>query len=214
MEEKKYNINEALELIKKNAKAKFDESVDVHLKLGIDVKKGDQQVRGVVVLPHGSGKIKKIAVFSEKEDEIKEITKMGIIAGGDDLIEEIKKTGKCDFEVVVATPEIMKNLAKIARILGPKGLMPNPKTETVTTNIKKTIEELQKGKVTFKNDDSGNIHQAIGKVSWSIEKLKENIEAFLGVIKKSKPLKSKGVYFKNIAVCSTMGKGVKIINNL
>ncbi|MBI4652843.1 50S ribosomal protein L1 [Candidatus Kuenenbacteria bacterium] len=214
MEEKKYNLNEALELIKKNAKAKFDESVEAHIKLGIDIKKGDQQVRGTIVLPYGSGKSKKIAVFSENEDEIKEIKKMGIIAGGEDLIEEIKKTGKCDFEVAIATPEIMKKLAIIARILGPKGLMPNPKTETVATNIKKTIEELQKGKVTFKNDDSGNIHQAIGKVSWPLEKLKENLEAFLEIIKKSKPSKSKGIYIKNITLCSTMGKSVKLAVSL
>ncbi|MFH1838430.1 MAG: 50S ribosomal protein L1 [Candidatus Kuenenbacteria bacterium] len=207
-------ITEALELIKKNSKAKFDESVEAHIRLGIDVKKGDQQVRGTVVLPYGSGKTKKIAVFTEKEDEIKEIKKLGILAGGEDLIEEIKKTEKCDFEVAIATPEIMKNLAKIARILGPKGLMPNPKTETVTTNIKKTIEELQKGKVTFKNDDAGNVHQVIGKVSWSLEKLKENFEAFLEIIKKSKPSKSKGIYIKNIALCSTMGKSVKVVYSL
>ncbi|PKL72056.1 50S ribosomal protein L1 [Candidatus Kuenenbacteria bacterium HGW-Kuenenbacteria-1] len=207
-------IIEAIETIKKNAKAKFDESVDVHLKLGIDVKKGDQQVRGIVILPHGFGKAKRIAVFTEKEDEIKEIQKLGIdLVGGEDLIEKIKQTGKCDFEVAIATPEIMKSLAKIARILGPKGLMPNPKTETVTTNFKKTIEELQKGKVSFKNDDSGNIHQAIGKVSWSLEKLKENLETFLEIIKKSKPLKSKGIFIKNIALCSTMGKSIKVAIN-
>jgi large subunit ribosomal protein L1 len=214
MEEKKYNLNEAIELIKKNVKAKFDESVEAHIKLGIDVRKGDQQVRGTVVLPYGSGKSKKVVVFTEKEDELKEIKKMGIMAGGEDLIEEIKKTGKCDFEVAIATPEIMKNLAQIARILGPKGLMPNPKTETVSTNIKKTIEELQKGKVTFKNDDSGNVHQVIGKVSWPLEKLKENFEAFLEIIKKSKPLKLKGIYIKNITLCSTMGKSVKIAYGL
>ena len=206
-----YSIDEALELIKKNAKAKFDESVEVHIRLGIDVKKGDQQIRGTIILPYGSGKTKKIAVFTEKEDEIKEIKKLGMdLVGGEDLIEQIKQTGKCDFDVAIATPEIMKNLAKIARILGPKGLMPNPKTETVTTNIKKTIEELQRGKVTFKNDDSGNIHQNIGKVSWSIEKLKENFEAFLEIIKKSKPTKSKGIYIKNIVLCSTMGKSVRV----
>jgi large subunit ribosomal protein L1 len=214
MEEKKYNLSEAIELIKKNVKAKFDESVEAHIKLGIDVKKGDQQVRGTVVLPYGSGKSKKIVVFTEKEDELKEIKKIGIMAGGEDLIEEIKKTGKCDFEIAIATPEIMKNLAQIARILGPKGLMPNPKTETVSTNIKKTIEELQKGKVTFKNDDSGNVHQVIGKVSWPLEKLKENFEAFLEIIKKSKPLKLKGIYIKNITLCSTMGKSVKIAYGL
>ncbi|MEK7166805.1 MAG: 50S ribosomal protein L1 [Patescibacteria group bacterium] len=207
-----YSIDEALELIKKNAKAKFDESVEVHIRLGIDVKKGDQQIRGTIILPYGSGKTKKIAVFTEKEDEIKEIKKLGMdLVGGEDLIEQIKQTGKCDFDVAIATPEIMKNLAKIARILGPKGLMPNPKTETVTTNIKKTIEELQRGKVTFKNDDSGNIHQNIGKVSWSIEKLKENFEAFLEIIKKSKPTKSKGIYIKNIVLCSTMGKSVRVV---
>ncbi|MEK9129831.1 MAG: 50S ribosomal protein L1 [Patescibacteria group bacterium] len=210
-DQKKYNLIEALELIKKNKKAKFDESIEAHLKLGIDVKKGDQQVRGTAILPHGTGKTKKIAVFSEKDDEINEIKKMGILAGGEDLIEEIKKTEKCDFEVAIATPEMMKSLPKIARILGPKGLMPSPKTETVTTNIKRTIEELQKGKITFKNDDSGNIHQAIGKISWPIEKLQENFDIFLEIVKKGKPIKSKGVFIKNIALCSTMGKSVKIV---
>jgi len=204
-----YSLDEALNLVKKTAKAKFNESVEIHLKLGIDPKKSDQQVRGIALLPYNLGKTKKIAVFTENQKEAAK--KAGAeIVGGKELIEEISKTKKINFDLALATPEIMKDLAKIARILGPKGLMPNPKTETVTTDVKKTIQEFKKGKISFKNDDSGNVHGIIGKVSQEKEKLKENLLAFLEAVKKVKPKGAKGLYIKNITLASTMGPGIKV----
>lgn len=204
---KVYSIEEAVKLIKENKTAKFDESVELHIKTTIDSKKGDQIIRGTVVLPHGSGKTKKVAVItSSAQDEAK---KAGAdIVGGEELIENFSK--KIDFDVLVATPEMMPKLAKVAKILGPKGLMPNPKTETVTTKIKETVEALKKGKAAYKNDDSGNVHQTVGKISFADEKLVENIKVFIENLEKSKPSGLKGKLFSNITLCSTMGQGVKI----
>ncbi len=207
---KEYSLEEALDLIKKNPSAKFEESIEIHLRLGINPKKTEQQVKGTVILPHGLGKEKKIAAFvtPEKEEEAK---KAGAdIVGGTDLIEQIKKSGKCEFDLAVAEPALMKDLAQIARILGPKGLMPSPKNETVSTNIGQTIKELKKGKITFKNDDSGVLHQVVGKISWPLEKLKENIEAFIEAVRRARPAGIKGNYFRSITLCSTMGPGIKI----
>ncbi|PIT89644.1 50S ribosomal protein L1 [Candidatus Kuenenbacteria bacterium CG10_big_fil_rev_8_21_14_0_10_36_11] len=204
-----YSLDEALNLIKEIAKAKFDESIEAHIRLGIDASKGEQQIRATVVLPHGAGKTKKVAVFSDNE---KEVAESGAdLSGGKELIEKIKNTGVIDFDVAVATPEIMKDMATIAKILGPKGLMPSPKNETVSKNIKKTVEELKKGKITFKNDETCNLHQFIGKVSWPVEKIKENYEIFFEAVKKAKPSGVKGAYIKQIVLCSTMGPGVKIM---
>ena len=204
-----YSLDEALNLIKEIAKAKFDESIEAHIRLGIDASKGEQQIRATVVLPHGAGKTKKVAVFSDNE---KEVAESGAdLSGGKELIEKIKNTGVIDFDVAVATPEIMKDMATIAKILGPKGLMPSPKNETVSKNIKKTVEELKKGKITFKNDETCNLHQFIGKVSWPVEKIKENYQAFMDAVKKAKPSGVKGAYIKQIVLCSTMGPGVKIM---
>jgi large subunit ribosomal protein L1 len=203
-----YSIEEAIKLVKETAKAKFDESLEVHVKLGIDTAKGEQQVRATVVLPHGSGKTKKIVVFTENEKEALEAG--ADIAGGKELIDKIKTTGVIDFEVAVATPSMMKELAGVAKILGPKGLMPSPKNETVTTNIKKIVGELKGGKVAFKSDDTGNIHQLAGKISWDIAKLKENIETFMEAVRKAKPSSAKGDYIKKVVICSTMGPGVRI----
>lgn len=204
-----YSIAEALELVKKNSREKFDASIDVHIKLGIDVKKSEQQVRGVIVLPAGAGKEKKIAAFTEKQQaEAKEAG--ADLIGGKELVEEIKTTGKINFDLAVADPEMMKELAKIAKILGPKGLMPTPKNETVTAKIKETVLALKKGKVTFKNDDTGNIHQTIGKVSWETAKLKENFEAFTVAVRKARPAGVKGAYLKRISICSSMGKSVEV----
>lgn len=211
--EKEYSLEEALTFIKGNALAKFDESVEVHFKLGINPKKGEEQVRSSAVLPHGVGRSKKVAVITTaKATEAKEAG--ADLIGGEELIEEIK-TGKkvagVDFDVVVATPEVMPKLATIAKILGPKGLMPNPKTETVTSKIKEVVEALKKGsKVSFKNDDSGNVHQVIGKASFEVAQLKENYQAVLDVIQKVKPETMKGRYIQSIAVCSTMGPGIAI----
>lgn len=205
---KVYSIEEAVKLVKDNKIAKFDETVEAHVKLLIDTKKGEETVRGTVVLPHGTGKSKKIAVItSTKEKEAKEAGADAV--GAENIIENIK-VGKFDFDILVATPEMMPKLAQVAKILGPKGLMPSPKTETVTDKIKETVTALKKGKASFKNDNSGNIHQAIGKISFEEKKLEENFEAFMDALKKSRPAAVKGKFIVSITVCSTMGLGVKI----
>ena len=210
---KTYEIKEAVKLVKKMSKAKFDESLEIHFSLNIDPKKGDQQIRSTVSLPHGTGKTVKIAAFvsKEKEDEVK---KAGAdFVGSEDLIEKIKKTEKTDFQIAVAEPIMMRNLAKIAKILGTRGLMPSPKNETVTPNPAKTVIELKKGKISFKNDDTANIHVVIGKISFSDDKILENYETLLKAIQKLKPASSKGTYIKNISISSSMGKGIKINNS-
>jgi len=208
--EKVYTIEEAVELLKTTATAKFDESFEVHFRLGIDPKKGEQQIRSTVILPHGIGKKTRVAVFASG-DKAKEAKDAGAdLVGEDDLIQEIKKTGKCDFDVAVATPDMMKNLAVIARTLGPKGLMPSPKNETITTNIKKTVEELKKGKIAFKNDDTANIHQVIGKVSFDSAQIIQNYYAFIEALEKAKPEGSKGTYIRSISMTTTMGPGLKV----
>lgn len=207
---KSYSLDETIEFIKENSSSGFDQTVEIHVHLGIDPKKTEQQVRGTVILPGGAVRKKRIAAFVSpaKEKEAKEAG--ADLVGGKQLIEEIKTTGKCDFDVAVAEPEIMKELSLIARILGPKGLMPNPKTDTVTKEITKSISQLQKGKVSFKSDAGGNLHQAIAKVSWPKEKIKENIEAFLNVVRKSRPGGVKGNFIENVVLSSTMGPGIKI----
>jgi len=207
-----YSLEEALKILRDTSNVKFDASVEVHMKLGIDPQKGDQVVRSTVVLPHGTGKTKKIAVFVTPAKE-KEAKAAGAdLVGGLDLINRIKKDGKCEFEVAVAEPSIMKDLAVIAKTLGTKGLMPNPKTGTVTSDIKKAIEELKKGKTAFKNDDSANVHLMVGKLSFTDEQLKENISTFVNTVKGLKPEGSKGTFIKSITICSTMGPGIKISN--
>jgi large subunit ribosomal protein L1 len=210
---KVYSIEEALALVKENKIAKFDESVEIHVKLGVDPKKGDEQVRGTVVLPHGTGKTKKVAVItSTKAKDAKEAG--ADVIGGEELIEKIKSgkifSGKESFDILVATPEMMPKLAPVAKILGPKGLMPSPKTETVTEKIKETVEMLKKGKVSFKNDDTSNIHQIIGKISFDQEKLVENYKSLMEALGKAKPAALKGKYIVSVSICSTMGPGLKV----
>ncbi len=206
--DKTYSIDEAVKLVKENKVARFDESVEAHMKLSIDTKKGEEQIRGAVVFPHGAGKTKKIAVItSTKEKEAKDAG--ADIVSGEDLIKKIK-SGKMDFDVLVATPEMMSKLAPVAKILGPRGLMPSPKTETVTQDIKKTVEQLKKGKANFKNDDSGNIHQVIGKISFDENKLKENLNIFIEAVRKAKSEAVKGKFITSLSICSTMGPGIKI----
>ncbi len=207
---KTYSFEEGIKKVKENSHAKFDESVEVHIRTGIDPKKGEQQIRSTCILLHGTGKTKKIAVFTENEKEAKEAG--ADIVGGKELIKKIKTKAVIDFDVAVATPEIMRELSQIAKILGPKGLMPSPKNETVTKDVVKTVKELKAGKITIKNDETSNIHQIIGKVSWDENKLKENFEAFLTAVNKAKPAGVKGIFIKSISICSTMGKGFKIIN--
>lgn len=207
---KVYTVDEAAKLVKEFTNSKFDQSVEVHVRLGIDVKKSDQMVRGVVTLPYGIGKSKRVAAFAEGERE-REAKEAGAdVTGGEQLISEIKQKGSCDFDIAVATPDMMKKLAPIAKILGPKGLMPSPKTETVTMDIAKTVKELKKGKVSFRSDDSANIHQIIGKVSFEQEKIKENFIAFMDALKAAKPATAKGEFIKGIYVTSTMGPSIKV----
>lgn len=207
---KSYPLDEAFELIIKTAITKFDSSVELHLNLNIDPKKGDQQIRGTVVPPYGSAKKKVIAVFAEGKTA-EEAKKLGAkIVGGVDLIEEIRKSGKVDFDLAIATPDMMRELAKIAKVLGPKSLMPNPKSETVTTDIVKTMTELNRGKISFKNDKNGNVHLSLGRVSLGIEKLKANFLAVMDEIKKVKPEDIKGSYIKSITLATSMGPGIKV----
>ena len=207
---KTYSAEEALEIVKKLTKTKFDASIEVHFRLGINTKKGDQQVRGAVSLPNGTGKTIKVAAFVSSENE-KAVKAAGAdFVGGEELIAEIKKTEKTDFQVAIAEPILMKNLAVIAKILGTRGLMPSPKNDTVTTNPVKTVEELKKGKISFKNDDTANVHTVIGKVSFDNKKLLENYQTLLDTVKKAKPASSKGTFIKNISLSSSMSPGVKV----
>jgi large subunit ribosomal protein L1 len=204
---KVYTVEEAVSLVKETAKAKFDETVEVHIRLGIDPKQSDQIVRGTVSLPHGIGRTRKIAVLVKGEKQKEAQTVGADIVGSDDLIEEISK-GKLDFDILVATPDIMRDLSKVAKVLGPKGLMPNPKAGTVTFEIGKTVAELKKGRVEYKNDSFGIIHVPVGKVSFDKEKLVGNIKALVEVVIKAKPSSSKGQYIKSISISSTMGPGI------
>lgn len=210
---KVYSVDEAIKLVKETSGVKFDAGVEVHVKLGIDPKKGEQQIRTTVVLPHGTGKTKTVAAFvsADKEKEAKEAGADFVY--GEEDIKKIKDTGKIQFDIAVTTPDMMPKLAQAAKVLGPKGLMPSPKTETVGTNIKKMIEELKKGKVTFKNDDTANVHLNIGRASFPAEKLKENFLSFMEVLKKVKPNSAKGTYIKNLVICSTMGPAIRISEN-
>lgn len=207
---KSYSIEEAVALVKKTSNSKFDETLEVAMNLNLDVKKADQQLRGAVVLPHGTGKTKKILVLA-KGDQAKAATAAGADYVGDvDMIDKIAKENWFDFDVIIATPEMMPQLGKIGKLLGPKGLMPNPKTGTVTTDVAKAIEETKKGKVNYRTDSYGNVHGIFGKTSFEDAKLVENLKAFIEVILKAKPSTAKGNYVKNISISSTMGPGVKI----
>ena len=207
---KVYSLNEAIDFIKNNPVGNFDETIELHIKLGVDSSKTDQHVHGSVVLPAGALKKRKIAIFATpaKLDEARAVG--ADLVGGAELIEQIKQNGKCDFEIAIAEPAIMKDLAQIAKILGPKGLMPTPKNETITTDFKKTMADLSGGKINFKGDANGIIHQALAKVSWPSDKTKANVTKFFEAIKKAKPQTSKGVYIKTIHLSYTMGPSLKI----
>ena len=209
---KKYALDEAAKLVKETSKAKFDETIELHVKLGIDPKSGEQSVRGTVVLPAGTGKNRRVAVVA-KGEKLKEAQAAGADFTGDaDLIEKISK-GWMEFDVLVATPDAMKDLSKLGKVLGPKGLMPNPKSGTVTFDVSRTVKELKGGRIEFKNDDFGIIHTIVGKASFTSEKISENARTLINVLIKAKPASSKGVYLKSIALCSTMGPSVSIDPN-
>jgi len=206
---KAYSVEEAVALAKDTNIAKFDATVEVAYKLNVDPKKADQQIRGAVVLPNGTGKTQTVLVFA-KGEKAKEAEAAGAdFVGDDDMVAKIQG-GWFDFDVVVATPDMMATVGKLGRVLGPKGLMPNPKTGTVTMDVTKAVEEVKAGKVTYRVDKAGNIHVPIGKVSFEDEKLVENFTTMYDTILKAKPAAAKGVYVKNVAVTSTMGPGVKV----
>lgn len=208
--EKPYPVAEAIALAKEMATTKFDETVEVHVRLGIDPKKGDQQVRGIVVLPHTFGKAKRVAAFvpESREQEAKDAG--ADVVYNEESLAKLKQTGKIDFDIAVSVPEFMRTLAPLARMLGTKGLMPSPKNETISQDLAKTIGELKKGKVAFKNDDTANIHQAIGKASTDADKLIANLETFVEALRKTKPDSSKGVFIKSLTLCTTMGPSMKL----
>ena len=205
-----YSIDEAIELVKKTATAKYDESIELHVRLGIDATKSDQQVRGTISFPHGVGKTKRVAAFVEPDKESEAKESGADIIGNQETIDKILQTGAIDFDVAIATPAMMPKLAKLARILGPRGIMPNPKTDTVSQNVKKMIEEQKAGKQSFKNDKDGNLHQVFGRKSFTSEQLKDNLITILDTMRRLKPSSSKGIFFKSITIASTVGPGIKI----
>lgn len=204
-----YDATEALSLVAEVATAKFDETVEAHIKLGVDSRHADQQVRGAIVLPHGTGKTKKVLVVAEGEKAQEAKDAGADIVAGKEILEDIKK-GWLDFEVMIATPNMMAELGKLGRILGPKGLMPNPKTGTVTMDVAKAVQETKAGKVTYRTDKEGNVHLPIGRVSFDDAKLVENFNTIYDLIVRLKPTSAKGTYIKNIAVSSTMGPAIKV----
>ena len=207
---KSYEAKEALELIEKMPKTKFDETVELHVKLGVDSKHADQQVRGTVVLPHGTGKTKKALVFA-RGDKAKEAEAAGAdYVGAEDLVPKIEKENWFDYDVIVATPDMMGVIGRLGKVLGPKGLMPNPKSGTVTMDVAKAISEIKAGKVEYRLDKTNIIHLGFGKVSFGAEKLYENYEKIIEAIIKAKPAAAKGQYIKSVSVSTTMGPGLYI----
>lgn len=204
-----YQPEEAVSLVKSLSKRKFDETVEVAFNLNIDTTKSDQQVRSSFTLPHGTGKTKKILVVTKTHAE--EAKKAGAdYVGAEDMVEKISKENWFDFDTIVATPEMMVSLGKLGKVLGPKGLMPNPKTGTVTTNVEQAIENIKKGMIEYRADSNGNVHAIIGKVSFDENKLTENLIAFINEVIKNKPSGVKGTFVKNITISSTMGPGIKL----
>jgi len=207
---KNYTKEEAVKLVKETANAKFDSTIEVAMYLNLDTKKADQQLRGAVVLPHGTGKTKKVLVIA-KGDAQKAARDAGADYVGDmDMVEKIEKENWFDFDTLIATPDAMPLLGRLGRVLGPKGLMPNPKTGTVTTDVAKAINDVKSGRVEYRTDSFGNVHGVIGKASFDEEKLVENLNTFVSTILKLKPATVKGDYVKNITISSTMGPGIKI----
>lgn len=205
-----YDVSEALEIITNGAKAKFDETVEAHFRLGVDGRNADQQVRGVVVLPHGTGKSVKVLVIA-KGDKAKEAEEAGAdFVGAEEMVQKILTENWFGFDVCITTPDMMGVVGRIARVLGPKGLMPNPKSGTVTMDVKKAINDVKAGKVEYRLDKTNNVHVVIGKVSFGKDKLLENYETIYNAIVKAKPAAAKGTYIKNASVSSTMGPGIKV----
>lgn len=210
---KLYTKEEAIKLVKETSTTKFDGSVEVALRLNLDTKKADQQLRGAIVLPHGTGKTKRVLVIAKGEQAKKAVDAGADYVGDTDMLEKIEKENWFDFDVMIATPDMMPLLGKLGRVLGPKGLMPNPKTGTVTVDVAKAVSEVKAGRVEYRTDSFGNVHGIIGKVSFTDEQLVENLNAFVAAILKVKPATVKGDYIKNVSVTSTMGPGIRILAN-
>lgn len=208
--QKLYEVKEGLALAVETAKAKFDESVELHLRLGVDGRNADQQVRGVVVLPNGTGKSVKVLVIA-RGDKADEAAKAGAdFVGAEEIVSKIQNENWLDFDVCITTPDMMGVVGRIARVLGPKGLMPNPKSGTVTTDVTKAINDVKAGKVEYRLDKANNIHVIIGKVSFGVEKLAENFDALMNAVIKAKPAAAKGQYIKNVTIATSMGVGIKL----
>ncbi|MDC0946393.1 50S ribosomal protein L1 [Nitrospinaceae bacterium] len=208
--DKKYELKEALGLAKDSNSEKFDESLDVAVRLSVDPRKADQNIRGSVVLPRGSGKKFRVLVFAKGEKEKEALDAGAEVVGGDDLVAKIQD-GWTDFDRVVATPDMMGQVGKLGKVLGPRGLMPNPKTGTVTFDVKQAIEQIQAGKVDYRVDKAGNVHASLGKASFSVEDLEENFKALMAALVKAKPASSKGHYVRGVSVSTTMGVGVRVV---
>lgn len=207
---KLYDLDEAIKLVKEVSNAKFDETVEMHIRLGVDGRHADQQVRGAIVLPHGTGKTKKVLVIA-KGDKVEEATVAGAdFVGAEDMIEKIQKENWFDYDVIVATPDMMGLLGRLGRVLGPKGLMPNPKSGTVTFDIERAVKDIKAGKVEYRLDKTNIIHVSVGKISFDDEKLIENINVLSEAVIKAKPAAAKGTYYRNITLTSTMGPGIKL----
>ena len=207
---KLYDLEEAVSILKKSANAKFDETIEAHIRLGVDGRHADQQVRGAVVLPHGTGKTVKVLVFAKGDNVDKALAAGADYAGGDELVPKIQNEGWLDFDVVIATPDMMGVVGRLGRVLGPKGLMPNPKAGTVTMDVVKAIEDVKAGKIEYRLDKTNIIHCPVGKASFSEEKLTENFNALMEAIVKAKPSALKGQYLRSISLSTTMGPGVKV----
>src|SRR5207253_8036623 len=210
VETREYELAEAIPLLKKIKYAKFDETVEIHMRLGVDPKHADQMVRGTVVMPNGLGKSKKVLVIAGS-DKQKEAEEAGAdFVGGEDMVTKIQSENWTDFDAMIATPDMMRSVGKLGKILGPRGLMPNPTTGTVTVDVARAVKEVKAGKVEFRVDKTGIIHAPVGKVSFSAEKLVENASSLISAVIKAKPAVAKGKYVRNATVCSTMGPGVAI----
>ena len=205
-----YDVEEAVSIIKKTANAKFDETIEAHIKLGVDGRHADQQVRGAVVLPHGTGKKVRVLVFA-KGDKVEEAQAAGAdFVGGQELVPKIQNEGWLDFDVVVATPDMMGVVGRLGRVLGPKGLMPNPKAGTVTMDVTKAVNDIKAGKIEYRLDKTNIIHVPVGKASFTEEQLADNFHTLMGAIVKAKPAAAKGQYLRSVTITSTMGPGIKL----